>query len=445
MHRYNTKLSRPLDLCDQSANGFFIGIRQLASKLHIHRTFRIDCFVCILLWEVRFIMLSNYGNLLPIRTLEEISSWKRSEMKHANLISQAVPLLEEPYIGLMGEWAALFDQTNRQAQELLQQYSARTFTAPDDLLEQTEQLLLSSCYQSREFIKQLTFIKEISPSIRQVGQSASVFDYALAESEHYLTLLGPLNYPGEIEKHLQLLPSEQPSHMRHAEPSNKPSSGSAGTGSGTPSYSPVPIGGHVLPPLPYPFNALEPYIDEKTMRIHHNKHHQSYVDGLNKAEKKLAEARKTGNFELVKHWERELAFHGSGHNLHTIFWTIMNPEGGGEPQGPLAEQIQKDFGSFAKFKKHFSEAAEQVEGGGWAILTWSPRYHRLEILQAEKHQNLTQWESIPLLPLDVWEHAYYLKHQNKRVDYIEDWWNVVYWPAVQERYLKARELRWLPY
>lgn len=103
----------------------------------------------------------------------------------------------------------------------------------------------------------------------------------------------------------------------------------------------VPIGGHRLPPLPYPYNALEPYIDEKTMRIHHDKHHLSYVNDLNKAEKKLEEARKTGDFDLVKHWERELAFNGAGHYLHTLFWTIMSPKGGGNPSGPLAEQIKR--------------------------------------------------------------------------------------------------------
>lgn len=207
----------------------------------------------------------------------------------------------------------------------------------------------------------------------------------------------------------------------------------------------VPIGKHKLPPLPYPYNALEPYIDEMTMRIHHDEHHKSYVEGLNKAEKMLQLARESGNFELVKHWERELAFNGAGHYLHTIFWEIMSPQGGGEPSGSLRKQIELDFGSFDAFKKHFSAAAEKVEGGGWAILVWSPRAHRLEILTAEKHQNLSQWDVIPLLPLDVWEHAYYLKYPNRRKDYIEAWWNVVNWPEVQRRWRVARQVIWKPY
>lgn len=208
---------------------------------------------------------------------------------------------------------------------------------------------------------------------------------------------------------------------------------------------PVPIGQHTLPPLPYPYNALEPYIDEQTMRLHHDKHHRSYVDGLNQAEKKMAEARKNSDFSLIKHWEREAAFHGAGHYLHTIFWNIMSPQGGGKPDGKLARQIDQDFGSFEAFKKHFSQAAEKVEGGGWAILVWSPRSGRLEILQAEKHQNLSQWDVIPLLVLDVWEHAYYLKYQNNRAGYIEAWWNIVNWPHVAERYEQASRLRWTPY
>lgn len=181
------------------------------------------------------------------------------------------------------------------------------------------------------------------------------------------------------------------------------------------------------------------------MRLHHDKHHKSYVDGLNKAERMMAKARKSGDFELIKHWEREAAFNGAGHYLHTIFWDIMGPKGGGKPKGEIEKQIHRDFGGFEAFKKHFSHAAEKVEGGGWAILVWSPRSHRLEILQAEKHQNLSQWDVIPLLVLDVWEHAYYLKYHNDRKRYIHAWWNVVRWSAVNHRYLKARKLRWKPY
>ncbi|MDV2580744.1 superoxide dismutase [Alkalibacillus haloalkaliphilus] len=207
----------------------------------------------------------------------------------------------------------------------------------------------------------------------------------------------------------------------------------------------VPIGGHELPPLPYDYNALEPYIDERIMRLHHQKHHQSYVDGLNKAERKMQEARQSGDYELIKHWEREAAFNGAGHYLHTIFWNVMSPDGGGEPTGDLLNEINNSFGSYEQFKEHFSEAAKNVEAVGWAILVWSPRSHRLEILQAEKHQNLTQWDVIPLLPLDVWEHAYYLQYENKRGDYVDEWWNVVNWDEVEQRYQEARQVEWTPY
>ncbi|MBT2755623.1 superoxide dismutase [Mesobacillus foraminis] len=207
----------------------------------------------------------------------------------------------------------------------------------------------------------------------------------------------------------------------------------------------VPIGGHRLPPLPYRYNALEPVISEEIMRLHHRKHHQSYVDGLNKAEKEMQKARETGDFGLIKHWEREAAFHGAGHYLHTIFWNIMTPEGGGKPVGELRRSINVAFGSFEKFKKHFSEAAKNVEGVGWAILVWAPRSRRLEILTAEKHQNLTQWDVVPLLVLDVWEHAYYLQYKNERPRYVENWWNVVNWKEVERRFQAAQKLRWQPF
>ena len=207
----------------------------------------------------------------------------------------------------------------------------------------------------------------------------------------------------------------------------------------------VPVGGHTLPPLPYGYDALEPYIHQEIMRLHHDKHHQSYVDGLNKAEKEMQKARKTGNYELIKHWEREASFHGAGHYLHTIFWSIMTPNGGGKPSGMLMREINQSFGSFEQFKQHFSEAAKNVEAVGWAILVWAPRSQRLEILQAEKHQNLSQWDVIPLLTLDVWEHAYYLQYKNDRKKYVDNWWNVVNWKEVERRFHEAQQVKWKPY
>lgn len=192
-----------------------------------------------------------------------------------------------------------------------------------------------------------------------------------------------------------------------------------------------------LPPLPYAYDALEPYYDEQTVRLHHDAHHKAYVDGLNNAESKLAEARLKGDFSLIKHWERELAFHGSGHILHTMFWENMSPNGGGPATGPIADQINKDFGDFDTFKKEFSAAAVAVEGSGWAILCWNPVFGKLVILQAEKHQDLTQWGVVPLLCVDVWEHAYYLAYQNKRAAFVEAWWHLVNWRDVNERFVRA--------
>jgi Fe-Mn family superoxide dismutase len=204
----------------------------------------------------------------------------------------------------------------------------------------------------------------------------------------------------------------------------------------------VIAGGHTLPDLPYSYNALEPVISEEIMRLHHEKHHQAYVDGLNKAEINLKKARETNDFSMIKHWSRELAFHGSGHYLHTIFWRNMTPNGGGGPQGGLKAEIDKYFGSFDSFKKHFSEAAKQVEGVGWALLVWSPKVRHLEVLQTEKHMVMTQWDTIPLLVLDVWEHAYYLQYKNNRGEYVDRWWHVVNWNDVEIRFEKAADIKW---
>jgi Fe-Mn family superoxide dismutase len=191
---------------------------------------------------------------------------------------------------------------------------------------------------------------------------------------------------------------------------------------------------HELPALPYEYNALEPHIDEATMKLHHDKHHLAYVNGLNNAEAKLAEAREKNDYSLVKHWEREAAFHGAGHFLHCIFWQNMSPKGGGEPTGDLLTAINQKFGSYAAFMSHFKAAATAVEASGWALLVKNNMTNSLEILTSEKHQNLSQWVVTPLLVIDVWEHAYYLKYQNNRAAYVEAFTKVINWTDVAARF-----------
>lgn len=200
----------------------------------------------------------------------------------------------------------------------------------------------------------------------------------------------------------------------------------------------IPPGQHVLPPLPYSYDALEPVLGQETLRIHHDKHHKSYVDGLNNAEINLVEARENGDYSLIKYWENELAFNGSGHILHSIYWTIMAPlEVPSQVEAQTLNQINIYFGSFQRFKEQFISASDKVEGSGWGVLSWQPTWNRLEILQAGKHQNLTQWSGIPILVCDVWEHAYYLNYQNKRRDYIEAWWELIDWQEVERRLVYA--------
>ncbi|MTV47468.1 superoxide dismutase [Heliobacillus mobilis] len=205
-------------------------------------------------------------------------------------------------------------------------------------------------------------------------------------------------------------------------------------------YFTVPPGQHQLPPLSYPYNALEPVISENTLRIHHDQHHKSYVEGLNRAELKLVEARQKKDFSLVKQWERELAFHGSGHILHSVYWTIMTSPGrGGQPGTHTQNQINKYFGSFTAFVEQLTQGTVNVEASGWGILVWQPAWRRLEILTAEKHQNLTQWGAIPILVIDVWEHAYYLDYQNRRAEYVKAFWNLINWAEVESRLLYAMQ------
>lgn len=196
----------------------------------------------------------------------------------------------------------------------------------------------------------------------------------------------------------------------------------------------VPIGRHRLPPLPYPYDALAPVISEETLRIHHDRHHQAYVEGLNRAEVKLAEARQQGDYTYIKYWENELAFQGSGHILHSIYWTILAPCALESEPGPLTfRKVTGRFGSFDDFMEQLIQATIKVEGSGWGILVWNPAWNALEILNAEKHQNLTQWGSIPILVLDAWEHAYYLDYQYNREKYVRSLAEIINWDEVECR------------
>ena len=181
-------------------------------------------------------------------------------------------------------------------------------------------------------------------------------------------------------------------------------------------------GQYVLPKLPYGYEALEPAYDAATVHLHHEKHHAGYVAGLNAALGKLADARKTGDYAAVKALSQAAAFHGSGHLLHCLFWQSMAPAQTKHPEEStkeLAAAIRASFGSIDICKAQFAAATKDVEGSGWGILAHEPMADRLVILQAEKHQNLAIWGAVPLLVCDVWEHAYYLKYQNRRADWVD--------------------------
>ncbi|WP_025690353.1 DUF2935 domain-containing protein, partial [Paenibacillus zanthoxyli] len=293
-------------------------------------------------------MLYPYAPPSSVRILEEISFWKNQEKENTALIKLAFPELEAPYVKLMDDWAAVFAATGNAARSLLETPSSTAAPSGADPAE-VERLAVAAGDQSREFIRQLTAIHEQTPALRGAEEEAFL-PHVIRETEYFL---GVLNRPGHSGAPFGTVRDASARLSEEVSPGLSPS----GTGNQDPApppgrrdLTPVPIGGHKLPPLPYPYNALEPYIDEKTMRIHHDIHHKSYVDGLNKAEKKLDDARKSGDFDLVKHWERELAFNGAGHYLHTIFWEEMSPHGGGRPTGALLTAIERDFGSYNAFK-----------------------------------------------------------------------------------------------
>ncbi|MGO4782354.1 superoxide dismutase [Cryobacterium sp. W22_MBD10_FK3] len=196
---------------------------------------------------------------------------------------------------------------------------------------------------------------------------------------------------------------------------------------------------YTLPELAYDYSALAPSISGTIMELHHSKHHQAYVTGANTALAQLAEARDSGSLVYVNKLEKDLAFNLGGHVNHSIFWTNMSPNGGDKPVGELASAIDDFFGSFDKFQAHFAATAMGVQGSGWSVLAWDSIGQRLIIQQFFDQQANFAAGTVPILMLDVWEHAYYLDYQNVRADYVKAFWNIVDWANVQARFVAARE------
>jgi len=195
---------------------------------------------------------------------------------------------------------------------------------------------------------------------------------------------------------------------------------------------------YTLPDLPYDYAALEPHISGRIMQLHHDKHHAAYVTGANTALAKLAEARASGNLDAVNLHEKNLAFNLGGHVNHSVFWANLSPDGGDKPIGELAAAIDEFFGSFEAFQKHFTAAAAGVQGSGWSILAWDSIGARLVVVQLYDQQSNIAMGLVPVVMLDVWEHAYYLDYLNVRADYIKAWWNIINWADASARFTRAR-------
>ncbi|WRS30473.1 superoxide dismutase [Actinomycetaceae bacterium MB13-C1-2] len=196
---------------------------------------------------------------------------------------------------------------------------------------------------------------------------------------------------------------------------------------------------YVLPELDYSYDALEPHISAQIMELHHSKHHQAYVDGANAALESLKKAREAGDQAAINLYEKNLAFHLGGHSNHSVFWKNMSPEGGGEPKGDLAKAIDESFGSFDAFKGQFTAAAMGLQGSGWAVLAYDTISGGLVTFQLYDQQGNVPVGTVPLLMLDMWEHAFYLDYKNVKADYVKAWWNVVNWDDVAARYARAKD------
>lgn len=200
-----------------------------------------------------------------------------------------------------------------------------------------------------------------------------------------------------------------------------------------------------LPKIPYGYDELEPFIDTKTMEIHHLRHHQSYVDGLNKTLEEIGGISHPKYITSIladldsisENSRNKIKFFGGGYENHRFFWETMHPGGGENPGGKLEDSINVYFGNFENFKKVFSKTSLSIQGSGWCWLVFNQTFNKIEIISTQNQDSPWNLKKIPLLGLDVWEHAYYLKFQNKRDEYISSWWNVVNWDYVTNRFLEV--------
>jgi superoxide dismutase, Fe-Mn family len=200
---------------------------------------------------------------------------------------------------------------------------------------------------------------------------------------------------------------------------------------------------YVLPELNYDYAALEPHISARIMELHHSKHHATYVAGANTALEQMAEARDKGEFGNIPKLSKDLAFHLGGHTNHSVFWNNLSPDGGDKPEGELAAAIDDAFGSFDAFRGQFTAAATSLQGSGWAVLAWEPLGKNLVIEQLYDQQGNIPVGTVPVLMLDMWEHAFYLDYVNVKADYVKAFWNIVNWADVTARFDNAQSLKLL--
>lgn len=196
---------------------------------------------------------------------------------------------------------------------------------------------------------------------------------------------------------------------------------------------------YTLPELPYDYSALEPFISGQIMELHHSKHHAAYVAGANAALDQMAEAREKESFGTINLLEKNLAFHLGGHINHSIFWPNLAPGAGDKPAGELGAAIDEFFGSFDGFAKQFSANANAIQGSGWSVLAWDTLGQRLNVLQLFDQQGNIPFAQVPILLLDMWEHAFYLQYKNVKADYVKAWWNVINWADATARFTAARD------
>lgn len=397
-----------------------------------------------------------------IRILEHIYYWKAQEKEHAYFIHWIFPSLQDPLKKLMKQWEQHFYRSENKAMELWQKIR-RAQEFDEQHLQELNRFLDVMERQSREWVRHLLRMTGDSKAIQNEAAGRPFIHHCIRESDYFLRGLQALdgmeyrNAHHAIPTHgalpperrtkqaiISAMPAMTSANEDEPRPINTRAVTLTKTNEGTWTLQSPEQGHFMLPslhPLPFAVDALEPHLSATLIEKHYYSYCAELAKRYGQAVQQLNYEKLRGDEMHIRYWQQKVDRLEAIHELHRLYWNALDPQGGGHPTGPIANQIEADFGHFAHFQDHFMAFAMQEECGGWVVLAWNPASHRLVVHSMNGDSIYSQWNVLPLLVLDMEEHAYMLQYDTNRREYINAWWSLIHWGRINERFMHARRLQ----